>query len=295
MVRKVTLEDAKRIYSRYFPYIHPSSCEATARFFHEEAGLIEESLEGVVKEHPRLQEALRSVCFRTYFPMQSVMEIHETHLPMLREYQRQTEEMIEMVSAQLNRYSIGNKATRESLEILSRESNDLKALIEETEKKLPDFKISIAKVIADILFRTVDVNRRVYRGPLILVELGSREVQINDINVRDEIYREALDRDYSLLGWDIKFLGKFGKIIAKDNKNRWQLYESLDPDVKEALAKQELTIVYPGSSGTDRVNAGEHFEKVLPRWGLVEESEAFERAINEYFERRIKKIQVSEK
>ena len=113
---------------------------------------------------------------------------------------------------------------------------------------------------------------------------------MQDVNVRNQIYRAALGEDHWLMGYDLKLITRFGRMISEGNAVRKEMYEDLDEEAQALIAKQQYTSICPQPLGDDVVDGKTLHEKRLEGEDSFEAAKALEAAVKKHFDERVEQI-----
>jgi len=276
MSKKITSEQIEEFYIR--TGLQPVYARALTTFFHGEVELLRDYLNKAGNRFPRLNNLTEDLSIKIYIPIDSTFEFLNK-IPDFDLMLKQKRIISAGMNALLSRHPEADQESRRFVRKEEQRADEWERVIESVKKNLPKYLEFIKRV-------GVGVDKRVSQRRITRLD----ENEMCDINVRNEIYREALGQESWLLGYDIKLATRFGSMTAQDNEHRADLYKSLDGDAKGLINQKRYVTVNPPPVGIDEIDGETLYEQRIPGETPFEQYQALEQAVEKHFEGRIQQI-----
>jgi len=250
---------------------------AIVTFFGGEVDSFDESLKELYKTSKRAAEYRLDFHGHFYIPFETSNELKQKINPLrLMVYSKKS--AIDQLSRRLKR--IKGPEPKDACDFLSSQKQELKEfeeIVDYADNYFPQYAGFLEKLFNGILER-VDQRR------IITLE----EYEMSQIEVRNEIYRNALTTNHWALGFELGLVSKISSAVCNSNAKRKEMYDSLPKGLRSIVDQQDYTVFYPEPLGRDEQKAGFAI-KVLANED-PKEFEAIKKAINQHFVVRLKQI-----
>lgn len=253
---------------------------ALATFHIEETRLFEDSVRGFQEKYPD-QQYVDHLALGVLLPVLNSIEFLETKIPSLKALATSKRNAFVELRRSLGQYPLElRKLGFPLLEQEETNAKELEDLIQKTQTGLEKFLSFTQKVFVDIMQKTS--NRGI---------ITAQDYAMQDINVRNEIYRNALNNEKSLLGYNVKSTVNAGLLVTRLNTVRWQMYEELDEEKKALLHKHIFTGIFPEPLGVDQISGKTVFENIFADAAKnLQRNEELCNVVEEYFRQRVNQV-----
>lgn len=256
---------------------------AASTFFYEETNNFSEHLSGYLEKYPdsdsdKIIDSLRA---KIALPIETVVEIFNRHIPVLDLNLREHRKVLSIITSQVEQAGpIAGKKARGFVNEYSKMTKLSEKLLEDAKTRLPEYSDFIKRLLWNIKEKT-DERR--------IVTLEDYDMQ--DRNVRNEIYKKSLEGKTWLLGYDLKLTSRLSIQLAKENRFRLKSYESLPEDMKDLVKQKNVIGIFPEPLNADEVSGKTVYEKILTSSREnVERYTELGQVIENYFKKRAEEI-----
>jgi len=273
---EINLRQVENFYIR--TGLNNPGAQALATFFHQEASLLENFLEEFHKEYPNFKEYLENLYLKICFPIDCTIEL-EGKLPNLDLMLKSKRQVLGRITHLLDQHSNADEESRQFIEQYSKRVKDDEETIKEAKENIPQFLEFIRRV-------GMGIDNSVSKRKIITLE----DYEMQDKEVRNRIYRPALDKNHWLLGYDIKLITRLGAMLSQDNQNRKEMYDSLNGEMKEVVGQKQYVTLNPEPLGVDIIDGKTLHEQRIANDMPFEQYQRLEQVIKKYFDARIGEV-----
>lgn len=277
--REIRIETVQTYYQKAGNF-SPRFARAVAGFFGEEVKLVDQSIKGVLEKYPELNARVNDIHSYIYMPADSCVDFVEKKLPLIKTSLKEKRAALSRMnlSAEQNPQQVFENSAA-IIRRYERKIRELENLVGSCAERFKDYLEFIQKVLQGI--------EKEYK----------KDQSMQDIQIRNEIYRNSLGRDTGLLGYDLRLISKLLTINARDNLQRLRVYRSLGKKWQDEFcntSKEDFVIVYPPPLGPKKISDARklHEELLLQlvKDGHPRKYRALEKAIEKHFDNRLNQI-----